>query len=127
MDKNYQISYVKETRMGAQATLEREGAVVAFAQETASGLQIYWVDGFNSTRSTKKRRLSPLSGRYREMSDEEFLFEEYCASLPDQRWNGSGIKQSQVMVVANAIYEWIFENREALARESCHLKLIKSK
>jgi hypothetical protein len=127
MDKNYQIRYVKETRMGVQATLEREGAVVAFAQETASGLNLYWVDGFNSTTSTKKRRLSPLSGRYREMSDEEFLFEEYCASLPDQRWNGLDIKQSQVMVVANAIYEWIFENRETLARESCHLKVIKSK
>lgn len=127
MNKPYKIRYVSETRMGAQATLERDGAVVAFAQETESSLKIYWLDGFNQATSTKKRRMSPLSSRYRLMSDDEFLFEGYCASLPTHRWNGVDIKQSQAMVIANAMYEWIFDNREVLAKENRHLKLISNR
>jgi hypothetical protein len=120
MNETYRIRYVKETKMGAQAAIERAGVVVAFAQETADSLKIYWVDQFRA----RSCFLSPLTGRYREMSQEEILFEQYCAGLPTHRWNGHDMKQSQLMVMADAIHEWILDNREMLARDERHLKLV---
>lgn len=117
--ETYKIRTIRDTVLGFQAILEREGVVVAFIQESGNNFRVYWVDKPKSPALNRK----PEATMALLTTPEELKFEACCHAEPPFLWNGETLMKSSKMVIASMIYDCIFENNKAEHRKH-HLKLL---